>query len=47
MNEAAILSLRVLENRTLRSIAGELGTSPMSVSRHKQAALAAPQEQLS
>jgi DNA-directed RNA polymerase specialized sigma subunit len=41
-NEAAILRLRVLESRSLRSIAGELGTSPMSVSRHEKAALAAP-----
>jgi RNA polymerase sigma-B factor len=45
-NEAGILRLPVLENRTLRSVAGELGTSPMSVSRHEKAALAAPQEQL-
>jgi RNA polymerase sigma-B factor len=41
-NEAGILPLRVLESRSLRSIAGELGTSPMSVSRHEKAALAAP-----
>jgi RNA polymerase sigma factor (sigma-70 family) len=45
-NEAAILRLRVLENRTLRSIAGELGINTMSVSRHEKAALAALREQL-
>jgi len=46
-NEAAILRLplRVLENRTLRSIAGELGVSVMTVSRHEKAALAAQREQ--
>jgi RNA polymerase sigma factor (sigma-70 family) len=40
--EAAILRLRVLESRSLRSIAGELGVSVMTVSRHEKAALAAP-----
>ncbi len=45
-NEAAILRLRVLESRSLRSIAAELGVSTMTVSRHEKAALAAPQEQL-
>lgn len=45
-NEAAILRLRVLESRSLRSIAAELGISAMSVSRHEKAALAALREQL-
>jgi DNA-directed RNA polymerase specialized sigma subunit len=36
----------VLESRTLRSIAGELGISSMIVSRHKKDALAALREQL-
>jgi DNA-directed RNA polymerase specialized sigma subunit len=40
------MRLRVLENRTLRSIAGELGINTMSVSRHEKAALAALREQL-
>jgi RNA polymerase sigma-B factor len=44
--EAAILRLRVLESRSLRSIAGELGVSTMTVSRHEKAALAALREQL-
>jgi RNA polymerase sigma factor (sigma-70 family) len=37
-NEAGILRLRVLESRSLRSIAGELGINTMSVSRHEKAA---------
>jgi len=45
-NEAAILRLRVLESRSLRSIAGELGISPMTVSRHEKATLVALREQL-
>jgi RNA polymerase sigma-B factor len=45
-NEAAILRLRVLESRSLRSIAAELGVSTMTVSRHEKAALAALREQL-
>jgi RNA polymerase sigma-B factor len=45
-NEAAILRLRVLESRSLRSIAAELGVSVMTVSRHEKAALAALREQL-
>jgi DNA-directed RNA polymerase specialized sigma24 family protein len=45
-NEAAILRLRVLESRSLISIAAELGVSTMSVSRHEKAALAALREQL-
>jgi DNA-directed RNA polymerase specialized sigma subunit len=36
----------VLESRSLQSIAGELGTSPMSVSRREKAALAEVLEQL-
>jgi DNA-directed RNA polymerase specialized sigma subunit len=36
----------VLENRTLRSIAGELGINTMSVIRHEKAALAPLREQL-
>jgi RNA polymerase sigma-B factor len=44
-NEAAILRLRVLESRSLRSIAAELGVNTMSVSRHKKAALASLREQ--
>lgn len=46
--ETAILRLRlrVLESRSLRSIAGELGVSVMPVSRHEKAALAALREQL-
>lgn len=46
VNEAAILRLRVLESRSLRSIAAEMGISAMSVSRHEKAALAALREQL-
>jgi DNA-directed RNA polymerase specialized sigma24 family protein len=38
--------LRVLESRSLRSIAAELGVSVMTVSRHEKAALAALREQL-
>ncbi len=45
-NEAAILRLRVLESRSLWSIAGELGISTLTVSRHEEAALAALREQL-
>ena len=45
-NEATILRLRVLESRSLRSIAAELGVSTMTVSRHEKAALAALREQL-
>ena len=45
-NEAAILRLRVLESRSLRSIAAELGVSTMTVSRHQKAALVALPEQL-
>jgi RNA polymerase sigma-B factor len=45
-NKAAILRLRVLESRSLQSIAGELGVSVMTVSRHEKAALAALREQL-
>jgi RNA polymerase sigma factor (sigma-70 family) len=45
-NEAAILRLRVLESRSLRSITAELGVSTMTVSRHEKAALAALREQL-
>jgi len=45
-NEAAILRLRVLESRSLRSIAAELGVRVMTVSRHEKAALAALREQL-
>jgi RNA polymerase sigma factor (sigma-70 family) len=45
-NEAAILRLRVLESRSLQCIAGELGISTMTVSRHEKAALAAMREQL-
>ena len=45
-HEAAILRLRVLESRSLRSVAGELGVSTMTVSRHEKAALAALREQL-
>jgi RNA polymerase sigma-B factor len=45
-NEAGILRLRVLERRSLRSVAGELGVSVMTVSRHEKAALAALREQL-
>jgi DNA-directed RNA polymerase specialized sigma subunit len=36
----------VLENRSLRSIAAELGVSVMTVSRHEKAAMAALREQL-
>jgi DNA-directed RNA polymerase specialized sigma subunit len=36
----------VLESRSLRSLAGELGISTISVSRHEKAALAALREQL-
>ncbi len=35
-NEAAILRLRVLESRSLRSIATELGVRVMTVSRHEK-----------
>jgi len=35
-----------LDSRSLRSIAGELGVSVMTVSRHEMAALAALGEQL-
>jgi RNA polymerase sigma factor (sigma-70 family) len=45
-NEAAILRLRVLESRSLRSIAAELGVRVMTVSRHEKVALAALREQL-
>jgi|694.fasta_scaffold99908_2 RNA polymerase sigma factor (sigma-70 family) len=45
-NEAAILRLRVLESRSLRSIAAVLGVSTMIVNRHEKAALAALREQL-
>jgi RNA polymerase sigma-B factor len=45
-NEAAILSLRMLENRTLRSIPGELSINTMTVSRREKAALAELLEQL-
>jgi hypothetical protein len=45
-HEAAIRPQRVLENRTLRSIAGELGVSTMTVSRHEKATLASLREQL-
>jgi RNA polymerase sigma-B factor len=45
-NEAAILSLRVLENRTLRSIPGELSINTMTVSRREKAALAELLKQL-
>jgi RNA polymerase sigma factor (sigma-70 family) len=45
-SEAAILRLRVLESRSLRSIAAELGVSVMTVSRHEKAALAVLREQL-
>lgn len=45
-NEATILRLRVLESRSLRSVAGELGISAMTVSRHEKAALAVLREQL-
>jgi DNA-directed RNA polymerase specialized sigma subunit len=36
----------VLESRSLRSIAGELSISTMTVSRHEKAALAALREHL-
>jgi DNA-directed RNA polymerase specialized sigma subunit len=36
----------MLESRSLRSVAGELGISTMTVSRHEKAALAALREQL-
>lgn len=45
-NEAAILRLRLLEGKSLRGVAGELGISAMTVSRHEKAALAALREQL-
>jgi RNA polymerase sigma-B factor len=45
-NEAAILRLRVLGGQSLRRVAGELGVSAMTVSRHEKAALAALREQL-
>ena len=45
-NEAATQRLLVLESRSLRSIAAELGVSTMTVSRHEKAALAALWEQL-
>jgi RNA polymerase sigma-B factor len=45
-NEAAILRLRVLEGQSLRRVAGELGVSAMTVSRHEKAALAVLREQL-
>jgi len=45
-NEAAILRLRVLESRSLRSIAAELGVNTMSVSRHEKAAMSSLREQL-
>ena len=40
------LLLPLLVSRSLRSIAGELGISAMTVSRHEKAALAALREQL-
>jgi len=40
-NETATQRLLVLESRSLRSIAAELGVSTMTASRHKKAALAA------
>jgi RNA polymerase sigma-B factor len=45
-HEAAILRLRVLESRSVQSVAGELGVSVMTVSRHEKAALTALREQL-
>jgi DNA-directed RNA polymerase specialized sigma subunit len=36
----------VLESRSLRSIAAELGVTTMTVSRHEKAALATLREQL-
>jgi DNA-directed RNA polymerase specialized sigma subunit len=41
-----MLRLRMLESRSLRSIAAKLGVSTMTVSRHEKAALAALREQL-
>ena len=45
-NEAAIVRPRLLERQSLRRVAGEIGISTMTVSRHEKAALAALREQL-
>ena len=45
-HEAAILRLRVLKGQSLRLVGRELGISPMTVCRHKKAALAALRAQL-
>jgi RNA polymerase sigma-B factor len=45
-NEATILRLRVLDGQSLRRVAGELGISAMTVSRHETFALVALREQL-